>query len=72
MQKTKVAPINSEQKSILLEYVKKYPDLAKQKFTAEFTFKKAQQHWEEVTAMLNGIPGGSKKTWIKWRKVSRR
>lgn len=69
MNKSKLAPINLEQKRLMVEYVQKYPNLAKQKFSNDFTFKNAQQHWENLSQILNSVPGGSKKNWMQWRKV---
>lgn len=69
MEKPKVLPINREQKKIMLEYIQKYPNLAKQN-SAEYNFKKAQKHWEELGELLNSVPGGSKKTLRQCRKVN--
>lgn len=65
----KLKPITYEQKRILLEYIKGHPNLQTQKFTKDFTFKKAQQLWEELALLLNSVAGGPKKTWMQWRKV---
>ncbi|CAG9773203.1 unnamed protein product [Ceutorhynchus assimilis] len=69
MDKQKLKPINGVQKGMLLDFVKNHPNLASQKFGKDFSFKKAQMLWEELATSLNSVAGGSKKTWMQWRKT---
>lgn len=68
--KIRAGPINGTQKDILVEFMKQHEDLQSGKFTREFTFKKAQNLWNEIAEQLNAVPGGARKEWKMWRKVS--
>lgn len=63
-------PLNSIQKSMLIEFMTKHPKLRSGTFSPEFTFKVAKTLWEEITIKLNAVPGGARKdNWKSWRKV---
>lgn len=68
--KQRCGPIIQIQKEMLIEFVKKHENLQSGKFTQEFSFKKAQCLWEEITGQLNSIPQGATKDWKHWRKAS--
>lgn len=61
-------PINSEQKAVLLQFMKDHYQLQTGKFSASFTCKVAEKLWREAADILNSIPG-AKKDWKAWRKV---
>lgn len=67
--KKRLAPIVQQQKDILSQFMESHEELNTGRFTNDFTKKKAQQLWEEVTSFVNAVPGGSKKNWVQWRKV---
>ncbi|CAG9819868.1 unnamed protein product [Phaedon cochleariae] len=56
-----------EQKKILLEFIKKHPNLASGKFSNNFSQKEAQRLWQELTVILNSC--GTDKDWKSWRKT---
>ena len=60
--------MNSEQKKLLIEFVKKHKKLQAPKFDATFSYKDSQRLWEEISGILNSVPG-AKKNWKLWRKV---
>ncbi|KAG5879573.1 hypothetical protein JTB14_017550 [Gonioctena quinquepunctata] len=60
--------LSSAQKTELLEYLERNPALQKGKFSNDFTFKKAQGMWMEVSNTLNSLPGAHK-DWRQWRKA---
>ena len=60
---------NTEQKEVLLEFVKQHPHMVEGKFTKDFTFRDGQNLWQEVTTALNAVPLGGLKTWKQSRKV---
>lgn len=60
--------ISENQKQVMLEFLKKNNKLVSAKFSSEFTVKAAKQLWQEMTHMLNAIPGAVK-NWHDWRKV---
>ncbi|XP_050516176.1 uncharacterized protein LOC126891040 [Diabrotica virgifera virgifera] len=49
--------------------MEQHEELRRGQFTATFTYKKAQQLWEEITTNLNSVPNGQAKDWKKWRKT---
>ncbi|KAJ8914164.1 hypothetical protein NQ315_016243 [Exocentrus adspersus] len=57
-----------EQKRYLLQYIEEHPELQSGKFTQNFTFKKAQSMWKELSTVLNSMPG-AQNDWEKWRKT---
>lgn len=59
---------SSEQKKILLEFVKKNPSLVSGKFSNNFTQKDGQILWQDISKILNSCPGANK-DWKSWRKV---
>ncbi|XP_071576846.1 uncharacterized protein [Temnothorax nylanderi] len=59
--------ITDEQRTLLIEYMKKHPQLTRGKFTSSFTLKHSIQLWNEITNILNAI-NGAKKDWKGWRK----
>lgn len=69
MEKQRLAPVSQKQKVILVEFVQNHPNLETGKFSSEFTFKKAQGLWQEITDILNSI-GPTRKEWKQWRKVN--
>ncbi|XP_071582266.1 uncharacterized protein [Temnothorax nylanderi] len=60
--------VNEEQKNLLVEFMRKHPELQSGKFSATFNYKHAQKLWEKVTAELHKIPGAQKE-WKQWRKT---
>lgn len=61
--------ISPEQKELLIAFIAQNDNLRNKKFTSSFTYKDAQNKWQEITNELNSIPGGSQKSSIKWRKT---
>lgn len=59
---------STEQKRIMLEFIKKNSKLTSGKFSNDFTQKDAQRMWQELTNLLNSCPGANK-DWKAWRKV---
>ncbi|KAF5274610.1 hypothetical protein FQA39_LY07222 [Lamprigera yunnana] len=71
MEKKQAVPMNHIQKEILIEYLHSNQELQSGKFSNNFTFKNAQNLWENVFDKLNSVPGGNKKDWSqKLEKVS--
>lgn len=68
MEEKKSGSLTREQKKVLIQFIEDHPVLKTSKFTKDFTFKKGQALWEEISLILNAMPG-AKKEWIKWRKV---
>ncbi|GLV33184.1 hypothetical protein CBL_10531 [Carabus blaptoides fortunei] len=60
--------ISGEQKRVLIEFLKQNPKLLSGKFSSDFTVKTGVEKWEELTILLNSIPGANK-TWKNWRKT---
>lgn len=60
--------VSEEQKKVLLDYINDHPKLKSGKFSPDFTYKDAQELWENFTIEVHKIPGATK-TWQKWRKV---
>lgn len=63
--------ITTEQKEILIEYMKNNIQLRSGKFSATFTAKDAQKMWIELAEELHKIPNEAVKEWKQWRKVSK-
>lgn len=61
--------VTDQQKRVLIEYMREHEDLRKGLFSATFTRQVSQNLWEQITATLNDIQGGSRKDCKKWRKV---
>ncbi|XP_063390311.1 uncharacterized protein LOC134677685 [Cydia fagiglandana] len=59
--------MSSTQKKGLADIMASRTELRSGKFTSSFTHKKAQKEWEEITTILNAMPGATK-TWQQWRK----
>lgn len=66
----RLAPINGIQKDMLIEFMQQHENLQSGRFSKDFTFKKAQGLWQEISLRLNAVPNGAKKEWKQWRKVS--
>ncbi|VEN40528.1 unnamed protein product [Callosobruchus maculatus] len=66
--KKRVSPVSQQQKQMLIDFLNNNPELLSGRFTAEFTKKVAQTLWEKITSSLNAVPGGSRKSWLQWRK----
>lgn len=69
MKSRKGGSISKQQKRALIECIEDHPDLKCGKFTKDFSYKKRQALWEEITSNLNSMPEANK-NWEKWRKVS--
>jgi len=69
MEKKRNPNVSTEQKREIIEFMDNHPQLRSGKFSNEFTFKKSQALWEELTARLNCIANGANKEWRQWRKV---
>lgn len=67
--KKRGANITSEQRTMLIEYINKHPQLLKGKFSSSFTLQDSMRLWNELTEILNSM-NGAKKDWKDWRKVS--
>ncbi|XP_036148224.1 uncharacterized protein LOC118647434 [Monomorium pharaonis] len=65
--KKRSANITNEQRSLLIEYMKKHPQLTHGKFSTSFTLKDSIHLWNEITHILNAV-NGAKKDWKGWRK----
>lgn len=59
---------SDKQKTMLVEFLKKNSQLISGNFTNSFTYKDAEQKWQDVANILNSIPG-ARKEWKAWRKV---
>lgn len=55
---------NEKQQKMLVEYVKSKPQL----YLQSYTYKEAQKNWENISTILNSMPGAIK-NWMGWRKV---
>jgi hypothetical protein len=67
--KKRGANITNEQKTLLIEYMNKHPELVKGKLTSSFTLKDSVHLWNEISEILNSA-NGAKKDWKDWRKVN--
>lgn len=63
------SPISEEQKKLMVEFLKNHKELTSGKFSQQFSKQESIKLWEELTIILNSIPG-PKKTYKDWRKVS--
>lgn len=61
--------VTNDQKAAMVDFFKCHPNLYKGKHTVKFTQAIATQQWEELSAILNSIPGPIK-DWKAWRRVS--
>ncbi|XP_045472441.1 uncharacterized protein LOC123679106 isoform X2 [Harmonia axyridis] len=61
--------ISMEQKMVLLDYLSNHYKMICGKFSQNFNHKIARQYWQELSDILNAIPGGAKKDWHQWRKT---
>ncbi|XP_044760896.1 uncharacterized protein LOC123318351 [Coccinella septempunctata] len=66
--KNRGASASAEQKKLLLDYMKKHPDLLSAKFSKKFTMKDARKLWVEISNILNTCDGANK-DWKSWRKT---
>lgn len=69
LQRKRCANITSEQRTLLLEFMQKHPELLKEKLTSSFTLKDSVSLWLKITDILNSV-NGANKDWKGWRKVS--
>lgn len=69
MERIRGSPVNENQKKILVEFMKQNPNLVKGTFSQKFSLVDARKLWEEISEILNSVPGGAKKEWRQWRKV---
>lgn len=60
--------VTNDQKTAMVEFLSSHSDLLKGKHTATFTQNIAAQQWQELTNILNAIPGPIKE-WKTWRRV---
>lgn len=61
--------ITNEQRTLLIEFMNKHPELLRGKLTSTFTLKHSVCLWNEITEILNAV-NGANKSWKEWRKVS--
>lgn len=61
--------VTDGQKSAMIDFLQNHPELYKGKHTASYTQVIATQQWQELTGILNAIPGPIK-DWKAWRRVS--
>lgn len=64
------ANLTNDQKKVLIDFLEAHEKLRTAKFSYSFTKKQGQLLWEELTGILNSMPG-AKKDWHQWRKVSK-
>lgn len=67
--KKRSSNITNEQRTFLIEYMNKHPQLLKGKLTFTFTLKDSISLWNEITEILNSV-NGAQKDWKSWRKVN--
>jgi len=60
--------ITNDQKSAMVDFLNSHSDLLKGKHSATFTQNIAAKQWQELTDLLNSIPGPIK-DWKAWRRV---
>lgn len=65
----KLRQLSAKQKEVLVNFIYARPDMYKGKLTATYTNAISIVLWQEVTCILNAIPGGAIKDWRQWRKV---
>ncbi|XP_031335001.1 uncharacterized protein LOC116178458 [Photinus pyralis] len=65
----KCGSINAAQKQTLTDFVFEHKEMYVGKFTATYTKAVSEKLWQEVTVLLNSIPGGPSKDWKLWRKT---
>lgn len=64
--------ISHLQKKVLVKYIEKYPSIVANKASkssGEYCSNVARSKWEDLTKILNRLPGANK-TWTEWRKVN--
>lgn len=61
MSSCRIGYITGEQKEVLIEFMKKDPELRAGKFSATFTAKDAQKRWMALTEEVHKIPNGAVK-----------
>ncbi|KAI4463379.1 hypothetical protein MML48_4g00013344 [Holotrichia oblita] len=66
--KRKSSHPSNNQKKIMIEFLKKHYNLVSGKFSNNFTYKDAERLWQELTNILNSMPG-AQKSWKNWRKT---
>lgn len=60
--------VSSEQKNIMIGFLKENPEMYMGRFAPQFTKSKSKDLWEELTIILNSVPNGAAKDWCGWRK----
>ncbi|CAG9831579.1 unnamed protein product [Diabrotica balteata] len=60
---------SDEQKKLLLEFMKKNPNLLAAKFSNTFSQNDAQNKWQGIANVLNSCGDGANKNWRAWRKT---
>ncbi|XP_050065583.1 uncharacterized protein LOC126554567 [Aphis gossypii] len=60
--------VTNDQKSAMVDFMKNHEELAKGKHSSTFTQAIARQQWEELSGVLNSIPGPIK-DWKAWRRT---
>jgi len=66
--KNKCKSVTSDQKAAMIDFLKNHDELAKGKHSSTFTQAIAKNLWEELSRILNSIPGPVK-DWKSWRRV---
>jgi len=61
--------VTGDQKQTIIHFMESHSHLTKGKFSESFTNEKATNLWQELTTLLNSIPGPIKE-WKTWRRVS--
>lgn len=63
-------PMNQKQKEFLINFISDRNEMYCGKLTPTYTKEKMRALWDELTNILNSVPGGPAKTWVQWRKVN--
>lgn len=57
--KKRCANITNEQRTLLIEYMNKHPELLKGKLTFSFILKDSISLWNDITEILNSVNGAN-------------
>lgn len=60
--------VTNDQKMAMVDFLNNHSELLKGKHSATFTQSIAAQQWQQLTTILNSIPGPIK-DWKAWRRV---
>lgn len=66
--------VSNLQKKVLVKYLEKHPGILGSKaakLSGEYCTKYARTKWEELSKILNRLPGANK-SWTGWRKVNQK